>query len=131
MGLSFLVTAETKNLSVTARWGDYEPIREDKEQDRAPEDVQKDEPPRKWQRIQKEERVDIAIPESTERPIEQNVPNSNGLQFVLTVQKVTNTQNIPPGTRSLSLFLVNKRPPSINETRDIAFIFQAQLENIL
>src|SRR5207248_3741443 len=34
----------------------------------------------------------------------------------------------PKGTRSVSLFLVNRRRPGADEERDVAFIFQAALE---
>ena len=35
---------------------------------------------------------------------------------------------LPKGTRSLSLFLVNRRDPAPDEKRDEAFAFQAELE---
>jgi hypothetical protein len=35
---------------------------------------------------------------------------------------------LPKGTRSLSLFLVNRRTPAGEDRRDEAFAFQAQLE---
>ena len=35
---------------------------------------------------------------------------------------------LPKGTRSVSVFLINRRPPTPDETRDEAFAFQAEIE---
>ena len=54
-----------------------------------------------------------------------------GLRAVLSVRPVASDGQeggLPPGTRSVSVFLVNRRPPAPDETRDEAFAFQTQLE---
>jgi hypothetical protein len=121
IGISLLVPAETKELTVTVRWGDYKLQK--------PEDGQGG--GGEWQRIPREESVTLAIPERTKQPTEREVPKSAGLKFVLSVRAVATgggDSGLPAGIRSLSLFLVNRRTPAKDDVRDEAFAIQAQLE---
>ncbi len=121
IGLSLLIPSDTKELGVTVRWGDYKLQKPDDGHGGAAE----------WQRTPREEKLTLAIPERTKQPIENDVPNSGGLKVALSVRPVQTTGGdggLPKGTRSLSLFLVNRRIPAGDEQRDHAFAFQAQLE---
>jgi hypothetical protein len=121
IGMSLLVPAETKELTVTARWGDYTLNK--------PEDGHGG--GAEWQRTAREETLTLTIPERTKQPIEKDVPQGGGLKVALSVRPAAIAGpegGLPRGTRSLSLFLVNRRRPAADEKRDEAFAFQAQLE---
>lgn len=121
IGLSLLIPAETKELKIVVRWGDYLMRKADDGHGTGAE----------WQRKYREESLTLTVPAKSKQPAEQPVPNSNGLVVALSVRPVNKTGNeggLPKGTRSLSLFLVNRREPAGDETKDLAFAFQAQLE---
>jgi hypothetical protein len=121
MGASLLVRPNTQWLKVIVRWGDYQ-MQESPEPDAGP-------PP--WHRTGRQEPVVIDLPDKTGQPIEQEVPNSGGLRVVVSVRPVQGDGaegGLPSGTRSISVFLVNRRPPAPDETRDEHFAFQPQLE---
>ena len=50
-----------------------------------------------------------------------------GLQVVVSVRPVGDTDLVPAGTRSVSVFLVNHREPAPDMARDAAYVFQAEL----
>jgi hypothetical protein len=120
MGLSFLVSSGTRALTVFTRWGDYEAI-----------EVQGDDekPVTFWQRTPREEPVTIELRGSRE-PVTKNVPDSGGLQLQLVERPVDADDlagHLPDGTRSVSVFLVNHRTPDDAEP-DRHFAFQPELE---
>jgi len=119
MGLSFLLPAEVGELEVVLRWGDY--TRSQIED----EDGKKDSV---WQRHPKEVKVPLTLGGDEEKS--QPVPGSNGLQLHLVERAVTGPEiehHLPAGTRSISLFLVNDRPPDTDQP-DLAYAFQAEVE---
>lgn len=121
IGLSLLVSPTTKQLKVTARWGDYA-RQETKEGANGHAN---------WQRSPREEVVPLELPEKTPYPEEKVVPQSGGLKVVLSVRSVPDDDTeggLPSGTRSVSVFLVNRRAPTPDELKDEAFAFQAELE---
>lgn len=120
MGLSFLSTPDDDDLEVTVRWGEY---------DRTEVERAGDENLSAWARTQREERVSVSIRTSAD-PVPHDVPDSGGLQVMVTAREVGGTEAglLPPDTRSVSVFLVNNRPPKEGSDRDRAFAFQAQLE---
>jgi hypothetical protein len=69
---------------------------------------------------------------TSQKPTEHDVPRSDGLKVALSVRPVRDIpafdDMVPRGTRSVSLFLVNRRKPAPDEERDTAFAFQAALE---
>ena len=120
MGLSFLVPAETETLEVTVRWGDYAPAKIPG-QDGKPVAV--------WQRTPREEKLLVALP-STRGPAVHSVPKSRGLELHVVTREIGGEQlaaQLPDGTRSVSVFLVNHRVPDL-EDPDCAYAFQAELE---
>jgi hypothetical protein len=106
---------------VRVRWGDYKLRKPADGHDADPE----------WQRAQRVEPVELDVPKSTKKPREVEVNGSDGLKVALSVRPVESDGadgGIPKGTRSVSVFLVNRRDPAPDEIRDEAFAFQAQLE---
>jgi hypothetical protein len=121
IGLSVLVPASARRLKIVVRWGDYhlEQYADGKGG------------PIRWHRVAREEGVAFDLPDQTQQPIEKDVPNSKGLKAVLSVRTVASDGQeggLPPGVRSVSVFLVNRRTPAPDVVRDEAFAFQAQLD---
>jgi hypothetical protein len=145
MGLSLLIAPETKQLKVLVRWGEYrhEAVAE---ATRVTEDERATQPPGvppqpikgpgTWKRTPREEVVLVNLTAATAKPKPIAVPNSGDSPFALQlsvlvrpVQAVGIAQGmVPPGTRSVSIFLVNQRRPAPDELRDTRFAFQ--LRNI-
>ncbi len=120
MGLSFLVPATARALQVTVRWGDYAP-REIEVDDGKTVSV--------WQRAPREVPVGVSLPGGGD-PIVRDVPGSGGLQLHVVARLIDAEElsaHIPRGTRSASVFLVNRRTPD-KENPDIAYAFQTEIE---
>ena len=84
-----------------------------------------------WQRTPREESVPVTLPATTGDPRPHPVPNSGGLILHAVAHPVDAASfagQIAPGTRSVSLFLVNDRIASSDRERDEAFAFQAEIE---
>ncbi|MEM4728039.1 MAG: DISARM system helicase DrmA, partial [Candidatus Bathyarchaeia archaeon] len=120
MGMSFLVPPETNSLEVVARWGDYkaEAINGGKEL--------------VWKRTPFERCLKVELPSLHQKINDIEIPGSGGLWLTIMARDIASGQ-VPPGifpegTRALSIFLVNRRPPAPDEKKDEAFIFQAELE---
>lgn len=131
MGLSFLAPAEANSFTVTVRWGDYRqvdaaPDESMPEGGEAAEPETETEPKpakRVWQRQERVESLTIPLGSGIHA-----VPNSGGLELQLVERSLTEEleEQIPRGTRSVSIFVVNRRPPN-EETPDEAFAFQAEM----
>lgn len=123
MGLSFLVPKEARELSVTVRWGDYAPA--DAEGANEPSVTV-------WRRTPREVAIPVGLSASREAvPID--VPDSGGLQLHVIERPISAgdlEEHIPPGTRSVSIFLVNHREPIEREGEepDLAYAFQPEIE---
>jgi hypothetical protein len=123
MGLSFLVPKETRALTVTLRWGDYEQG-EMEGADGKPASV--------WQRHPREATVRVTLTGAND-PVVYNVPDSGGLQLHVVERLISMEElegHIAQGTRSVSVFLVNHRTPVGPEQGepDLAYVFQPELE---
>ena len=150
MGLSFLVAEGVHSLDVTVRWGDYRYVEDATRDDGRTDDgsdggessdstdgqpdgaVVKSEgkASARWQRRACEESVRVTLATAGD-PYQEPVPGSRGLILHVVARPVsaaTFAGRIPPGTRSVSLFLVNGRTPAADAARDEAFAFQAELE---
>lgn len=151
MGLSFLVPQSAKELSVTVQWGDYFPMQTEEEATAQVETRLQTFTSRDWQRTPQQEFLTISLERKPTQPqmslldatdpatridlpLEAStvskhisVPNSGGLELVLSARPVQTSSILPPGTRAVSLFLVNQRKPSPDLIRDEGYIFQAQL----
>jgi hypothetical protein len=120
MGLSFLVSANTSAVRVRVRWGDYLPNEIDGDDGK---------PFRVWQRTPHEELVEFVL-SGNEKPEVRDVPASGGLQLYMVEREVKAEdlrEHIPSGTRSMSIFLANHRPP-MEDDPDQTYVFQPELE---
>jgi hypothetical protein len=143
MGLSLLVPRGAKELRVAVRWGDYQPPPSPTEaqqlqlfgqQPGKGRQAELFDPAetRGWRRSDHVEEMTLKLPPS-QGPDERDVPNSGGLKLALSVRPIRDVAAfegmVPKGTRSVSLFLVNRRHPGKgDELRDAAFAFQTALE---
>ena len=150
MGLSFLVAEGVDRLDVTVRWGDYRYVedatRDDGRTDDAPDGGESSDSAdgpadgavvksegkasTRWQRTGREERVPVTLAAADDL-YQEPVPGSRGMILHVVARPVSATTfagRIPPGTRSVSLFLVNGRTSATDPARDEAFAFQAELE---
>ncbi len=144
MGVSVLATAQTQHLEVVVSWGDYvfegsseqpaDSPEHEKADKLAPEPGDKTQVPaqrRGYRRIPKDVPVRVDLSASTKGISEVPVPNSDGLYLATTVREVSNdsesARRLTAGTRSVSVFLVNRRPPN-KERAYPTFVFQVQLE---
>ncbi|MDA8349696.1 MAG: DISARM system helicase DrmA [Pseudomonadota bacterium] len=120
MGLSFLVPKDTRELSVTVRWGDYTPT-ETVDEDGKTIPI--------WQRTAREVTVPLILTGAPDAP-PHAVPDSGGLELQVVERTMTAGEllsRLPPGTRSVSIFLVNRRTPDESQP-DCAYAFQAEIE---
>jgi len=139
LGLSLLIDKNTESADVTVRWGDYLPEAEAKKKEAKPSGADgepvaegdKKKPVPLWRREPREGTVRVALPAATQRPQEFDVPDGGGLKLVVAVRPVSamasGASMLPSGTRSVSIFLVNRRKPAPDELRDTAFAFQAEV----
>jgi hypothetical protein len=130
MGLSFLVPQQTTELEVTVRWGDYSPVPVEAEDEQKAETALQSRTSKPWQRTPR--RVELKVPLRLSSKGKAGIhkldlPDSDGLQLVLTSRSVLSPNCLPKGTRSIALFLVNSRRPAADAERDTGYIFQAQL----
>jgi hypothetical protein len=119
MGLSFLAATQVTSLGVSVHWGDYSQ-QEILDPDGKATSV--------WQRIPRAETFALTLSGATESVV--GVPGSGGLQVHMAERVISSSQladYIPSGTRSISVFLVNSRPPDAGSP-DSAYAFQAQLQ---
>jgi len=130
MGLSVLIPQETTELEVTVEWGDYCPLPQAEEEEEKAETGLQNRTSKPWQRTPHQQSIKVPLSlftNSKEGTHKQNIPNSDGLQLVLTSRSVQYPNCLPSGTRSLALFLVNYRFPAADTERDSKYIFQAKL----
>ncbi|MBI4880539.1 MAG: helicase [Planctomycetes bacterium] len=120
MGISFLVHEGARSLAVTARWGEYAPA-EIAGSDGKPLAI--------WQRRPREAAVGVALG-GPPGPRTVAVPGARGLTLLVVERPIPSDElagRIPPGARSVSVFLVNHRAPDA-ENPDVAYAFQAEIE---
>jgi len=146
MGLSVLVAPNTDFLDVTIHWGDYVWESGDKAVEPDPHEVADGDNQEEsgkdgegsptgakvlkgYRRIPRQEKLKIEVPKPGERSKVVDVPNSRGLIVSVTsreVRTILNSNRLPEGTVSASVFLVNKRKPDVDRMYR-AFAFQTAL----
>jgi hypothetical protein len=145
MGVSALIPKSVKELRALVQWGDYiyegatktdepadtgitesgsEVVAEVEGSDKA--GTQEKKVKRGYRRTPREEAVAIVLPEPGVKPVPVEVPNSGGLILSVTARPVTPAARLPAGTKSVSIFLVNKRKPDLDR-RYKSYAFQARL----
>ena len=122
MGVSILLPKGAPTLDVTVEWGDYiyegqteqgaEPAEEAApiEDAKAKAEKEKTKKFKGYRREPRSELVTLPIPRPGEKG-NSKVPNSRGLELVVTVRQVTkiSTEVLPAGSLAVSVFLVNNR----------------------
>src|SRR6266540_6086145 len=94
LGLSILLSSGAQALSVVVRWGDYRRIPGEETGNGPPGGVIKGSAgpvPRnsdRWKRTGRGEDLAVKVPSDTSRPMEIEVPGSEGLKLVLSVRTV-------------------------------------------
>jgi hypothetical protein len=131
LGLSVLVSAETSQLQVRVTWADYVPIVRVGESDAPGAAPAPASPPVEragrghWRRVPRTVERSIGLADGTHAPA--GLPRFEDLSLVVSVRPVGDHGLVPNGTRSVSVFLVNHRPPAPDEQRDEAYVFQPEL----
>ncbi len=118
MGLSVLIPRECRSIKATVTWGDYE-------------SVMKDEAVNAWQRTSRSSQATLPIPEKDSTRGAIRLKDSSGLDLVLSVRTIpphNGLDLVAPGTRAVSVFLVNNRNPILGIRRDEAYVFQVTLQ---
>ncbi len=119
IGLSLLVPGAASTLKVRVSWGDY---KRRSESSFGSSDGE-------WERKPRSESVLLELKDGSK--CEKNVPNSNGLVLVglsRPVGALAEAAGAPAGSRTVSVFVVNRRSPAPDVRKDEAFAFQLQLE---
>jgi hypothetical protein len=83
-----------------------------------------------WKRTPRDAQLDVALADCSDQPTAHAVPDSDGLELHVLARAVASAAldgRIPAGTRSVSLFLVNRRRPREKES-DHAYVFQPEVE---
>ena len=116
MGLSFLVAEDADTVRVTVRWADYG-LASITDADGKAASV--------WQRQQFERTVPVSVASADH----YRVADSDGLWLHAEVRPIDTAgiAGIPAGTRSVSVFVVNRRQPDEGNP-DLAYAFQAEIE---
>lgn len=133
MGLSVLIPKGTGTLEVSVTWGDYAATTaRDGSRGQLPAGTSI--PPEAmsrpkseyWQRTPKRAEITVQLKKNRS---DVEVPGSGGLRLVVSSRKVPSERLdlVPPGTRAVSIFLVNHRVPSPDEQADQSFAFQAEI----
>lgn len=120
VGVSLFVAKDATKIDVVVRWGDYAVQRSDGQESR-----------QLWERTPQEELVSIDLPGKADYRREFEVNNSDGLHVVVSMSAVQGADvegGIPAGSRSVSIFVVNRRQPAPDDVRDQAFAFQVNME---
>ena len=130
LGLSVLVPAAMTQLTVKVAWADYAPVGQAAEEDHGGVVVPEAEPTERtgrgrWKRMPREVETPVALTEGTHAPV--GLPGHEDLKVVVSVRRVTDSGLVAHGTRSVSVFLVNYRPPAPDVRRDAAYVFQPDL----
>lgn len=128
MGLSVLVAAGVKQFEVSVSWGDYHPIQNTDTTE--PETTESSARPSKsqqrlWQRTPRSVTMCMDLTKSP-HPNKVSIPKSNGLSLIISERDVPDKLHVLPGTRAVSVFLVNERPAN-QQKSDTSYVFQTRL----
>lgn len=135
IGLSVLVRAECKQITVRVTYGTYKPeTPEGKSDDEARRAGDSDVPPPEeartrlhWRRTPHDYTVQIPLDEK--QRFDEPIPDSDGmfLRVVLRPVPETELQFVDKGTRYATLFLVNQREAVGRPEEDRGFVFQTKM----
>jgi hypothetical protein len=133
IGVSVLVPAAAESLEATVTWGNYRLVEPEKAEDA----VSEGETRRRgfWQRTPRTTTASVPVRKAGGKPIAIELPESDGLRLSASVREIFETdvagdgsgRLVPPGTRAVSVFVVNDREPVEEQRRSDAMVFQAAL----
>lgn len=128
IGLSVLVPAGARELSVKASWGEY--LREEGsirpvDEDAGPASTIAARPQERWRRSP---RATPPKPISLLANGKETYPLGDGVNIVVSVRPVPEGAGVEKGARAVSVFLVNEKPGDDGGPKDQSFLFQAKLE---
>jgi hypothetical protein len=118
MGLSVLISPKCRHIKATVTWGEYTA-------------VLKDEAVTAWNRSARWAQATFSIPVKDTTREATRLKDSGGLDLVLSVRTIpphNGLDLVAPGTRAVSVFLVNNRGPISGIRRDEAYVFQVKLQ---
>ena len=133
IGLSLLVSKQTRQLRVEVNWGDYraEPLDAPVDGEESPAPEVSGRMPLRWRREPHRVEMTLNLPTETAKAVEARRPrqrrSARGRLGPPRASPGDRRGMVPDGTRSVSVFLVNHRIPGSDELRDERFIFQAGL----
>ena len=116
IGLSVLVPPRAQHLGVRASWGDYR---------------LRSASPEEWVRLDRAETIVLDLTQANGKAREVDVPASDGLRIAFLARPVgalAAEAGVPPGARTVSVFIVNRRTPAPDGRKDEAFAFQVKIE---
>lgn len=124
-GLSVLLPANAKKLDVLVTWGDYR-LQPPNQEDESLKDKEV------WRRLPKQGSLSLDVSKAVLQPAEFEITLSGGLYVALLVRPLDASWGelgLPSGTKSVSVFVVNRRKPAANmDRKDESFAFQVCLE---
>lgn len=126
IGATVLVPESARQLAVEVRWGDYREVAEPKHSDADMPPSSSRERPR-WHRAPGLQALSVPLTGPDSRPARTEVSGSRGLVVVTSLRPVAGRTGVPPGTRCVSVFLVNERKPTPDYKRDEDYAFQVGL----
>src|SRR5579884_1890748 len=88
IGMSVLVSPETKSLRVTAQWGDYNLVEDGGKAKEGNGNGGSTKSIQYWKRTQRAETVEVALPSPNGKSTFKEIPNSKGLGVVTSVRAV-------------------------------------------
>ncbi len=132
LGLSVLVPRTARSVKASVTWGDYRFVKPE-EGVPAPEGEGEPKPRSSWQRTPRSVDVVVSVGASSAKPVSIDLSGSDGLRLVASVREIPDmdvtgdgaNRLVPPGTRAVSVFLVNHRDPVEDDRRAEAMAFQA------
>jgi hypothetical protein len=119
MGMSVLVAPETTSLEVEVRYGEYTYLPKSETNEFAC-----------WARQPRAATLNLKLGSRTPAQGVLEVPDSGGVEIAWSMRKtpeLNEASGLPKGTRSLSVFVVNRRKPAPSEVADQSSMFQVEL----
>jgi hypothetical protein len=126
LGISVLLPAGARKITVTVAWADYVPESDEQPQptDDTPTPVSRLSLRRRWHRMP---HTPVSLLVRLDRPGNRvPIEDSRGLEVEYQLQTAT-SPGLPEGTQALALFVVNRREPIDGRDADQAIAFQVSL----
>lgn len=124
IGLSALVPTAVDHLTVRLAWADYERIEPEDDPEGSTEGIPEERAGGgRWRRVPREAVFELPVSDGR-----HGIPGDEKVEVVVSVRDIADTGLVDQGARSVSVFVVNNRPPRSRATRDAAYLFQPDLQ---